>query len=820
MTKTNKTLIALLLAAVMTVSLLALVACGGKVIESIEITTAPTKTDYIAGETFDPTGMVVSVVYEGGKTSVLSSDEYTYSPTGELTTGTRNITITYEKDGQLYKAMQPVTVHNAIVSAVLKSEPDKKEYMVGERFDPTGMVVTATYENGDVKDIDITKDNATFKTEALTDTDTVITVTYQGHDFKIEIEIIAGVFIEAEDGIINSSAYEIKDDAVDHEGHNTATGDHYVGNMFSNDSITFVFNSDKEGTGDIAFRLASLYLKKDDGNWSPIWMGDCQFNKICKFSVNGVEYAIDDSVILPGGGSEDGEVDYTLWTNWKEVEFTDIHFRAGRNDITLTFIPHDYTDTAQASFSGSFTANIDSLKVKSLECEVTPCKLSIDSIDTTAASLVEADDTVYLKLEGDIAYTGYYVDEVVARLEKEVFFSLTMNGADYATSSSLRTATVDGDKFTLLVDISLLTTGNYTVYFHEDNGSPLALTLGAAAQDGQTASYSYKKYTLSSKTDASADEDFKGNLGIIVAADGEVTTYEGTGAKLELREGAPYLVVTGTVQHTFTDMDQAAIALNDMLGFEIQDNGGSWTYRLSTSADRKVTVKADGTFEIAINISSLSTGKYITHMGPEINGGTGHYADFTISGDAAPNGLTITAGSKKYTLISGNSDYFNCVGILIESSKNYSVTGATLEAKNSKPYLVVTGKYEGFTATELEKEFANIYADILNIPDYSSVNKDWTEVAVLVKGDTIIIEIAADGTFKIYLDLTGDVVADGWALFAHLHIPGTNKGNNFTCNNVDLSASITVGGFTYTFKDTTNTGDWKTNLVVVMVTAA
>lgn len=95
-------------------------------------------------------------------------------------------------------------------------------------------------------------------------------------------------------------------------------------------------------------------------------------------------------------------------------------------------------------------------------------------------------------------------------------------------------------------------------------------------------------------------------------------------------------------------------------------------------------------------------------------------------------------------------------------------------------------------------------------------------MAVLAKGDTIIIEIAADGTFKLYLDLTGDV-ADGWALFAHLHIPGTNKGNNFTNNNVDLSASITVGGFTYTFVDTTNaTGskEWTKNLVVVKVTAA
>ena len=132
--------------------------------------------------------------------------------------------------------------------------------------------------------------------------------------------------------------------------------------------------------------------------------------------------------------------------------------------------------------------------------------------------------------------------------------------------------------------------------------------------------------------------------------------------------------------------------------------------------------------------------------------------------------------------------------------------------------MAISGKYEGFTATELEAEFANIYADILNIPDYS-VNGDWTEVAVLVKGESLILDIAADGTFKLYLNLSGSV-QNGWALFAHLSFRGDNHGNNFTCKTVDLTASITVGGFTYTFQDTTNTGDWKTNLVVVKVTAA
>ena len=40
----------------------------GSTIEKLEITTAPNKTSYVEGETFDPTGMVVTATYANGKT--------------------------------------------------------------------------------------------------------------------------------------------------------------------------------------------------------------------------------------------------------------------------------------------------------------------------------------------------------------------------------------------------------------------------------------------------------------------------------------------------------------------------------------------------------------------------------------------------------------------------------------------------------------------------------------------------------------------------------------------------------------------------------
>lgn len=60
----------------------------------IDVTTPPTKVAYTAGETFVPTGMVVTATYSDGSTSAISG--YAYTPTAALTTANKVITITYQ----------------------------------------------------------------------------------------------------------------------------------------------------------------------------------------------------------------------------------------------------------------------------------------------------------------------------------------------------------------------------------------------------------------------------------------------------------------------------------------------------------------------------------------------------------------------------------------------------------------------------------------------------------------------------------------------------------------------------------------------------
>lgn len=83
-----------------------------KKVDHIEITTPPTKTEYKAGEKFDPTGMVVTVHYTDGTKAVLPETGYTIFHGDQLTKGQTDVTIQYN-DGSgssNIKTYQKITV--------------------------------------------------------------------------------------------------------------------------------------------------------------------------------------------------------------------------------------------------------------------------------------------------------------------------------------------------------------------------------------------------------------------------------------------------------------------------------------------------------------------------------------------------------------------------------------------------------------------------------------------------------------------------------------------------------------------------------------
>lgn len=66
---------------------------------SIDVTSNPTKTLYIAGEVFAPDGMIVKANYSNGSTKELKSGEYICSPSAKLTENNTKIMVSYTDNG-------------------------------------------------------------------------------------------------------------------------------------------------------------------------------------------------------------------------------------------------------------------------------------------------------------------------------------------------------------------------------------------------------------------------------------------------------------------------------------------------------------------------------------------------------------------------------------------------------------------------------------------------------------------------------------------------------------------------------------------------
>lgn len=80
-----------------------------KTLSSIAVTTAPTKTNYTAGEKFDPTGMVVTATYSDDTTKEVTG--YTFTPNAALTTNNASIIISYTEGDVTKTATQAIKVN-------------------------------------------------------------------------------------------------------------------------------------------------------------------------------------------------------------------------------------------------------------------------------------------------------------------------------------------------------------------------------------------------------------------------------------------------------------------------------------------------------------------------------------------------------------------------------------------------------------------------------------------------------------------------------------------------------------------------------------
>lgn len=150
-------------------------------VTSLRIKTPPTKTVYKEGQHFDKAGMVIEATYKDGTTKTIT--DYTIKNGNNLKNNQTEITISYgEKTVQ-----QPITVTpNPLIEIKVTKAPNKTEYVVGQNFDKTGMIVTGTYQDESTQEIiDYTVENGT----NLSKDQTSVTIKFDGKTTTQEITV-------------------------------------------------------------------------------------------------------------------------------------------------------------------------------------------------------------------------------------------------------------------------------------------------------------------------------------------------------------------------------------------------------------------------------------------------------------------------------------------------------------------------------------------------------------------------------------------------------------------------------------------------------
>ena len=151
--------------------------------ETISVTTYPAKTTYIVGETFNPDGMVLTLLWSDGSKEEIS-DGFNYTKS-KLTESSRTVTITYEG---LTTTLNVTVNMPAVAKIEIDGEP-MTEYYIGEKFSTGGLMLKVTYVDGSTKtiykDYTVSGDGPYETVGQYT-----VTITYQGKTVDVKVNVI------------------------------------------------------------------------------------------------------------------------------------------------------------------------------------------------------------------------------------------------------------------------------------------------------------------------------------------------------------------------------------------------------------------------------------------------------------------------------------------------------------------------------------------------------------------------------------------------------------------------------------------------------
>ena len=151
--------------------------------ERISISTNPTKMTYVRGEVFDPSGMVLTLVWSDGSRESISSGYQVENKGTPLSLTDRTRVITYEG----LKTQLNVTVVKPEVSSIkVETYPASQAYRPGSTYVSAGLVLRVTYVDG-IDELVYT--GYTVNAPILQEGNNTITVSYGGKSVSYTVTV-------------------------------------------------------------------------------------------------------------------------------------------------------------------------------------------------------------------------------------------------------------------------------------------------------------------------------------------------------------------------------------------------------------------------------------------------------------------------------------------------------------------------------------------------------------------------------------------------------------------------------------------------------
>ena len=123
------------------------------VLEEIKITTLPSKLKYMAGDTLDYSGIVVTAYYTNGSTQIVT-DRCTYVPANGSTASmdATMVTVSYREASVETSDTFDIEVVE-FEGITVTTPPANTSYWLGDETDYSGIVVTGSYSDGTTEDV-------------------------------------------------------------------------------------------------------------------------------------------------------------------------------------------------------------------------------------------------------------------------------------------------------------------------------------------------------------------------------------------------------------------------------------------------------------------------------------------------------------------------------------------------------------------------------------------------------------------------------------------------------------------------------------------